>query len=156
MEEDREAAQAELARVRDASARVEELEERRALILSLFGTGFRLGMACLPPEIRHATYRLLGLQVTVEPGGPVSIGGVMSASVVELSRDVEEYVDALESVGEPGYDEPTLAARYEAIRERIEAGEYGEGFITEAEAGEILARRSASSDTLTDSASFPG
>jgi hypothetical protein len=99
IEGEHEAAQVELARVQDASARVDELEERRTLILSLFGTGLQLGMAYLPPEIRHATYGLLGLQVTVEPGGVVSIGGVLDAGVVELSRDVEEYVDALQSVG---------------------------------------------------------
>ena len=110
----------------------------RCVTYSWFGTGLQLGLAYLPPSLRHSTYGLLGLQATVEPGGRVSVGGILDASVVHLNQDVEEYVDALQSVGAENYDEPTIAARYEEIRQQIDAGEYGEGFITEWEALEIL------------------
>jgi hypothetical protein len=73
LDEEHTALRAELSRAQDARGRVEELKERRALVLSWYGTGLQLGLSYLPPELRRMTYDLLGLQVTVGRGGAVSV-----------------------------------------------------------------------------------
>jgi hypothetical protein len=119
-------AERELAKLREASTRLEELEERKALILTWFGTGLTLGLAYFPSVLRRATYGLLGLRASVEPGGRVSIEGVLDAGVVRLGRDVEEYVTTLEEAGSRppvGDSALTIAERFEEVRRLIESGE---------------------------------
>ena len=92
-------AERERANLREASSRLGGLEEHKALSLTCVGRGLSCRLAYFPPVLRRATYGLLGLRASVEPGGRVCIEGVLDAGVVHLSRDVEGYVAALEEAG---------------------------------------------------------
>ena len=126
LEEEQAVIEAELARARDAAGRVEELKERRRMVLSWYGTGLQLGLSYLPPELRRMTYDLLGLRTSVAKGGAVSVEWEMDAGTAETiryTREVEEYVSALEEAGARppvGDSDLNIAERFEAVREELE------------------------------------
>lgn len=120
------------------------------MILSWYGTGLSLGLSYLPPELRRATYDLLGLRVSVAKGGATSAEWEMDARMVRYSREVEEYVSALEDAGaRPPVEESdlTTAERFEAVRAELRRirREGGESFFEQREMERSLARASTDS-----------
>jgi len=101
--------------VQHASARVRELEERREVLLRMFGTGLRLGLYWFPPHLRRGVYELMGLRVHKHPGGGFTIEGDLDASVVRYTQEIAEYAEGLREV-----DERTREAPLEVVEQELE------------------------------------
>jgi hypothetical protein len=118
-----------------------------AVVLLLLAAAFEHRQRFL---LRRMTYDLLGLQVTVGRGGAVSLEWELDAGAVRYTREVEEYVHALEEAGARppgGESDLTVAARFEVVREEMErVDREGEGsFLEWREIERFLARASTNS-----------
>ena len=87
--------EAELARVRASTGRVEELVRQKETLLAAFGTGLRLGLGWMPPQLRREVYEALGLAVTVSADGGMRAHAEVDASTMRFSHEVERYAKAL-------------------------------------------------------------
>ena len=81
LDEERAAAEEELARARDAGTRLVELRAHREAVLGMLGTGLALGLRWFPPPLRRHIYEALGLRATIHPGGPLGPGYGPNVSV---------------------------------------------------------------------------
>ena len=71
---EREAAEEELARARDAGGRLAGLRAHREAVIGMLGAGLALGLMWFPPRLRRQAYEALGLRAMVHPGGPLGPG----------------------------------------------------------------------------------
>jgi len=115
LEDEESGVREELIKVQHASARVRELEERREVLLRMFGTGLRLGLYWFPPHLRRGVYELMGLRVHKHPGGGFTIEGDLDASVVRYTQEIAEYAEGLREV-----DERTREAPLEVVEQELE------------------------------------
>jgi len=106
LEDEESGVREELTLVQHSSARVRELEERREVLLRMFGTGLRLGLYWLPPHLRRGVYDLMGLRVHVRVGGGFTIEGDLDASVVRYTQEIAEYAERLREVDERTREAP--------------------------------------------------
>jgi hypothetical protein len=67
---------------------------KRALV-GAFGTGLKLGLTWMPPQLRREIYGALGLRVSVRPDGDMYAEARVDAAVVRFSCEVERYAEAL-------------------------------------------------------------
>ncbi len=70
-----EAVERELARLREAEGRAEELRARKRAVLELYGTGLICGLEFFPPGLRRLLYGFLGLRVSVRADRTVRVEG---------------------------------------------------------------------------------
>jgi prefoldin subunit 5 len=105
----------ELARVSGAAERVEEMERQKRLLVEAFGTGLKLGVTWMPPQLRREVYEALGLRVTVSADGGMWAEARVDGAVIRYSREVERYARALREV-----DERIESAPPEPQGERLE------------------------------------
>ncbi len=85
LDEERDAAKAELARIRETAGRVGEMEKAKRAVLEMFGTGLMSSVAWFPPELRREIYGLLGLRVEVHADRTLEISGEFDADLMRLA-----------------------------------------------------------------------
>ena len=90
----------ELARVSGAAERVGEMERQKRLLVEAFGTGLKLGITWMPPELRREVYEALGLRVTVSADGGMWAEARVDRAVIRYSHEVERYAVALREAEE--------------------------------------------------------
>jgi hypothetical protein len=103
LDEEKVAAEAELARIRETAGRVEDMETAKRAALEMFGTGLMSGVAWFPPRLRREIYGLLGLRIEVHADRTLQISGEFDADLMRLalgSPEVEAYVAGLREVEE--------------------------------------------------------
>jgi hypothetical protein len=101
LDEKRDAAKVELARIRETAGRVGEMEKAKRTVPEMFGTGLISSVAWFPPELRREIYGLLGLRVEVHADRTLEISGEFDADLMRLavgSPEVEAYVAGLREV----------------------------------------------------------
>jgi len=87
--------EAELARAQASTGRVEDLVRQKEALLAAFGTGLRLGIGWMPPQLRREVYAALGLRVSVAADGGMRAHAEVDAATVRFSHEVERYAKAL-------------------------------------------------------------
>ncbi len=87
--------EAELARARASTGRVEELVRQKEILLVAFGTGLRRGIGWMPPQLRREVYEALGLSITVAADGGMRAHAEVDAAAMRFSHEVERYARAL-------------------------------------------------------------
>jgi hypothetical protein len=118
LDEEKVAAEAELARIRETAGRVGEMEKAKRAVLEMFGKGLMSGVAWFPPRLRREIYGLLGLRVEVRADRALQISGEFDADLMRLalgSPEVEAYVAGLREV-----EERLSAAPPEGTQDRID------------------------------------
>jgi hypothetical protein len=90
---ERRSVEGELARAREAAGRVDEAERAKRALVGAFGTGLKLGLTWMPPQLRREIYGALGLLVSVRPDGDMYAEA--RVAVVRFSCEVERYAEAL-------------------------------------------------------------
>lgn len=101
LDEERDAAKAELARIRETAGRVEEMEKAKRAVLEMFGTGLMVGLEWFPPRLRREVYGLLGLRVEVDADRTLRISGEFDADLMRRalgSSEVRAYVAELQAI----------------------------------------------------------
>jgi site-specific DNA recombinase len=98
LEEQKATAERELARLREAEGRVEELKARKRAVLEMYGTGLMCGLEFFPPGLRRLLYGFLGLRVSVRADRTVHVEGDFDANVMRYTREVEEFAQVLKEV----------------------------------------------------------
>ncbi|MBA3473219.1 MAG: hypothetical protein H0T57_08340 [Rubrobacter sp.] len=101
LDEEREAAEIELTRVRETAGRIGEMEQAKRVVLEMFGTGLMIGMEWFPSRIRRQVYGLLGLRVAVWADRTLEISGEFDADLMRFalgSPEVEAYVAELQAI----------------------------------------------------------
>jgi hypothetical protein len=78
-----------------AAGRVDEAERAKRALVGAFGTGLKLGLTWMPPQLRREIYGALGLRVSVRPDGDMYAEARVDAAVVRFSCEVERYAEAL-------------------------------------------------------------
>ncbi len=96
------AAEQHLADATSAESRVNELQATKRAILSAYANGILYdGIRYFTPQMRHDIYDALGLRVTVQTDGTLSVDYHVDANVIRLTREVEEYAREPEIVVGP-------------------------------------------------------
>ena len=90
----------ELSRVFGAAERVEKMERQKRLLVEAFGTGLKLGITWMPPQLRREVYEALGLRVTVSADGGMWAEARVDQTVIHYSHEVERYARALREADE--------------------------------------------------------
>ncbi len=85
---------------RDAAGRVEELEHTKQALVEAFGTGLKLGIGWMPPQLRHEVYEALGLRVVVDGAGGMQAEARVDTATIRFSQQVERYARALREADE--------------------------------------------------------
>jgi hypothetical protein len=71
---------------------VEDLKRTKRVILAAYADGILYdGLLHFSPEIRHQIYDALGVRVTVEKDGTLTVDYDVTANAIRLTREVEEY-----------------------------------------------------------------
>jgi len=92
VDRDRETAETHLREARDGESRVEELRATKRVILSAYANGIiHDGIRYFDGPMRHGIYDALGLRVTVETDGTLTVDYRVDANVIRLTREVEGY-----------------------------------------------------------------
>jgi hypothetical protein len=65
-----------------------------------FGTGLKLGIGWMPPQLRREVYEALGLRVVVDGAGGMRAEARVDTAVVRFSQQVERYARALREADE--------------------------------------------------------
>lgn len=118
LDEERVAAEAEIARIRESARRVGEMERAKRVVLEIFATGLMVGLEWFPPKLRREIYGLLGLRVEVHADRTLEISGEFDADLMRLalgSPEVEAYVAGLRKV-----EKRLDAAPPEGMQDRID------------------------------------
>ncbi len=77
---------------RDGESRIEDLKRTKRTILASYADGILYdGLMHFSPEMRHQIYDALGLRVTVETDGTLTVDYHVDANVLRLTREVEQY-----------------------------------------------------------------
>lgn len=130
LDEERDALEAELGRVRESAGRIGDMERAKRAVLEMFGTGLMAGMEWFPPRLRHQLYGLLGLRVEVHADRTLGISGEFDADLMRLTPEVEAYVAELRAIdarlGETSLDTGDAIDRIEReladLRQRFVSG----------------------------------
>jgi site-specific DNA recombinase len=92
IDERKSAAERQLKDARDGTDRVEELRATKRAFLGAYASGILYdGIEHFTPEMRHEIYGALGLRVTANPDGTTEVEYQPTASVIRLTREVEDY-----------------------------------------------------------------
>jgi hypothetical protein len=92
LDERKSGAERQLKDARDGNERVEELKATKRAFLGAYASGILYdGIEHFTPEMRHEIYGALGLKVTGNPDGTTEVEYQPTASVVRLTREVEDY-----------------------------------------------------------------
>ncbi len=92
LDEARTTAEQHLREARDGEGRVEELKATKRTLLALYANGILYdGLLHFSPEMRHQIYEALGLRVTVETDGTLTIDYRVDANVLRLTKEAETY-----------------------------------------------------------------
>ena len=96
--ERRKVAEGRLARIEGGQQRLEQLKTQKRFVLETFGMGLKLELEYFPPQMRRKIYETLRLNINVYGDGTIRIGGNLDASVMQLTRDVEDYARKLKEL----------------------------------------------------------
>jgi len=92
LDQNKATAERHLNEARDGESRVEELRATKRMILSAYANGIiHDGIRYFDGPMRHGIYDALGLRVTVETDGTLTVDYRVDANVIRLTREVEGY-----------------------------------------------------------------
>ena len=112
LDEGRESMRQELATVQDRNERIEEMENKRTIVLALYAGFISASLNVLPPEERRRVYSALGLRVALSADGNVEIHGNFDNDVFPLEKETNDLVSGI-------VHDPERQARREALRAAV-------------------------------------
>jgi hypothetical protein len=90
LEDQRVAAEDNLAELRRGQSKIEHLRAKKRALLEAYGNGMLLGIDLFTPSMRRAIYEMLQLNIFVSSTG-MRVQSVVDANVVRMTREVEDY-----------------------------------------------------------------